>query len=429
MAIVAPFTALRFSDSAGDLKNLTAPPYDVLSPTERNQYAEKSPYNTVWLTLPERLDDDRSQFVRYARSAARLADWKQEGILKTETEPSIYRYRQAFVHPITGQQLNREQTICLIKVEPYENGIVLPHEQTFPKHKEDRLRLLEATRTHLECIYGLYQDAQKKVSEALENALFAEIAKVETNDGVIHQLERCTDDDSIAAFINTMQNEKVWIADGHHRYETALNFRQQLGHQTSLIAEDFMMIALSPMHDPGLIILPTHRILKGEIPPRPEIETKLRVHFNVRAVGNNALPEEVRTLERPETRVFGIVLPPQSGYLAVMAEPEKAATLVETEGSIHLRSLDVSILHDLIIKKVFGVEGTDRLEYTRDAEEAIERVESGEASAAFISNPPSVEDMRAIAQGGEKMPQKSTYYYPKLLSGLVFWSLSDFRSK
>jgi uncharacterized protein (DUF1015 family) len=201
MATVAPFVAMRFSESAGDLKNLTAPPYDVLSPTQRNQYAEKSPYNTVWVTLPERLDDDRSQFVRYARSAARLSEWKKEGILKTETEPSIYRYTQNFVHPVTGQKLTRQQIICLIKVEPYENGMVLPHEQTFPKHKEDRLRLLEATRTHLECIYGLYQDAEKKVSEALNIAPFANIASVETNDGVRHQLERCSDDDAINTFI------------------------------------------------------------------------------------------------------------------------------------------------------------------------------------------------------------------------------------
>jgi uncharacterized protein (DUF1015 family) len=158
MATVRPFRGLRYRESAGALENLVAPPYDVLSAEERNAYAAKSPYNIVHLTLPEQKEDDRSKFVKYARSAAALAEWRREGALAEEQRPAFYRYTQTFTIPGTDQSFDRTALIALIKVEPYENGVVLPHEQTFPKHKEDRLRILEATRSHLECIFGLFEE-------------------------------------------------------------------------------------------------------------------------------------------------------------------------------------------------------------------------------------------------------------------------------
>lgn len=427
MAIIKPFIAQHFSRNIGDLSELVAPPYDVLSPEEREHYANKNPYNTVWLTLPESLPDDRSKFVKYARSASRLAEWRREGVLNIDSNPGFYRYAQTFKHPITQKEHTRTSLICLLKLEPYENGVVLPHEQTFPKHKEDRLRLLEATRSHLECIYGLYADERGAVENAIENAKFEHVRSVRTPDGVIHDLYRCTDENANSEITQAMQIEKIWIADGHHRYETALNYRNQMKNVSGEIPEDYMMIALSSMRGPGLIILPTHRIItKCEI-HQIEIANRLRTFFHVKQMGNNELIEGVRHINNPKNRIFGIVLPLKVGYLALMTDADEALNLIKGDMSDLLKELDVTILHEVILKRVFEIESPELLEFTRSAEEAVNKVESGERPAAILTNPPSVSDMRKIAEIGEKMPQKSTYYYPKLLSGLVFWSLSDFK--
>jgi uncharacterized protein (DUF1015 family) len=426
MATIRPFRAQRFSPDAGCLADLVAPPYDVLSPEQRDALAARSEHNTVWLTLPESLPDDRSKFVKYARSASRLSQWRQEGVLSVEADAALYRYIQTFANPIDGETLSRSSLICLIKLEPYEKGIVLPHEQTFPKHKEDRLRLLEATRTHLECIFGLYEDAGATAEESLGAAPFEPVADITGDDGVRHELSRCLDPTANQAIVDALAAERIWIADGHHRYETALGFRAGLGERDGVVPEDFMMIALSSMQDPGLELLPTHRIVSGWQLTWEQTDDKLQTLFNTRRVANSALANEVRSLHRPGTSAFGVALPGGIGILATLEDPKAAARLIEGEGSELLKTLDVTILHELIFKRLFGIVGTERIAYTRDTDEAVAAVAESPA-ASFLMNPPSVEDMRQIALGGEKMPQKSTYYYPKLLSGLVFWSLEDFK--
>ncbi len=426
MATIRPFHSLRYTPQAGEIGSLIAPPYDVLSPAQRDELAAKSPHNVVWLTLPEGLPDDRSQFVKYARSASRLAEWRRDGFLALTSEQGLYRYRQSFVHPITGEQMTRTQLMVILKLEPYENGVVLPHEQTFPKHKQDRLRLLEATRTHLESIYGLYRDEGALVKSRLERASWTSLAELTTEDGIKQSLEICTDADGISGIVDAFEQEKIWIADGHHRYETSLNFRAEQGEKSTEIAEDYMLISLSSMDDPGLALLPTHRIINGFEFDLNETSQRLQRFFNVRQVANADLPNEVRALDNPDTRAFGIVLPGGVGVLATLDDPAAALEWVDYAGSERLKLLDVTILHNVILEKSFGIEGLDRLEFTRDADEAVARVSSGKGTAAILTNPPSVEDMRVIAERGEKMPQKSTYYYPKLLSGLLFFSLSDF---
>jgi uncharacterized protein (DUF1015 family) len=260
MATIKPFRAQRFSPTAGELGHLVAPPYDVISSQGREDLGGMSPYNTVWLTLPEAETDDRSKFVKYGRSSARLSSWREEGMLVVEDRPSFYRYRQTFIDPVSGKRLTRESVVCLIKTEPYEKGVVLPHEQTFPKHKEDRLRLLEATRTHLECIYGLYEDPSSNVANAISNTSFDVVATITTDDGIEHELAKADSVDDLVAIEQAFAPERVWIADGHHRYETAVAFRQAMGDQAGAVPEDYMMIALSGMEDSGLILLPTHRI-------------------------------------------------------------------------------------------------------------------------------------------------------------------------
>lgn len=426
MAEIRPFQAQRYTEAAGRIEDLVAPPYDVISPEERVALGEKSPYNVVWLTLPESLPDDRNKFVKYARSAARLSEWRRDGILGVDAEPGIYRFRQTFLDPWDGIERTRTAMVVLLKLEPYEKGVVLPHEQTFPKHKEDRLRLLEATRTHLECIFGLVEDDDRRLVRLLDEAPFGDLTAVTTEDGVAHTLARCVDEEAVQAIARYMQRARVWIADGHHRYETALKFRESLGPQDAPIPEDYILIALSSMKDTGLTLLPTHRIVSGFTTSLNEAKLKLETYFNTRRMGNDELPEAVKELSGSHVRAFGIVLPGQVGLLATMDDPSVASRLIEGEGSNLLKQLDVTILHEIILKRCFGVEGLDRISYTRDAGEAIRVVESSQDTMAVLTNPPSVEDMRRIAEAGEKMPQKSTYYYPKMLSGLVMWSLNDF---
>lgn len=425
MAEIRAFQALRYTQDAGRLEQLVAPPYDVISPEMRAELGARSEHNVVWLTLPESLSDDRSKFVKYARAASRLSEWRRDGVLAADLEPGVYRLEQRFVNPLDGMERVRTALITLLKLEPYEKGVVLPHEQTFPKHKEDRLRLLEATRAHLECIFGLVEDDDRRLVRLIESAPFAETCAVVTDDGISHSLSRCTDEGAIREIQRYMSRSRVWIADGHHRYETALKFREALGDQPALIPEDFILIALSSMKDSGLALLPTHRIVTGFDTSLAEAKVRLETYFHTRRMGNDELADAVKELANPKVRVFGIVLPGQTGLLATLDDPRVALKLVEN-GSDLLKMLDVTILHEIILKRCFGIEGLERIEYTRDAHEAVSRVESSNDTMAVITNPPTVEEMRRIAEAGEKMPQKSTYYYPKLLSGLLMWSLSDF---
>ena len=262
MASIRPFLGLRYASDCGPLDGLTAPPYDVLSSEQRDQYAARNNHNVVHLTLPEQKEDDRSKYVKYLRSSALLTEWRKSGALELESSPAFYRYIQHFTIPGSPVPLVRTSIITLIKVEPYENGVVLPHEQTFPKHKEDRMRILEATRSHLECIFGLFDDPSGDVLKAIIDAPSTESLETHSDDGVTHFLEPITDQESIQTIKDLIKDKKVWIADGHHRYETALAYRQGKGASDELIPEDYLMMALCSISDPGLVLLPTHRMVK-----------------------------------------------------------------------------------------------------------------------------------------------------------------------
>ena len=414
---------LRYADTAGEPSTLVAPPYDVISPEQRETLASLNPYNVVHLTLPEQEEGDRSKFVKYARSAARLEEWRKTGVMKVEQKQSYYRYTQTFSVPGTRETLSRTKLVTTIKVEPYSNGVVLPHEQTFPKHKEDRMRILEATRSHLECIFGLFEDDDQSVHKLIVDAPGTVVADfVTSDDGIRHVFEKIDDADSCNAITAAIAPKKVWIADGHHRYETALAFRERLGEKDGLIAEDFMMMALCSISDPGLVLLPTHRILHKLPVSADELSRLLSEQFDVSSCANSDLYQTISTCG---TRAFGVALPGGKGLVAGFDDPDEFVVKMEGAGSADLKRLDVSILHDFIFAKLLGLKGHDFFGYTRVEQEAVDAVEHG-APAAFLMNPPSVDDMRSVANSGGFMPQKSTYYYPKLLSGLVVWSLKDY---
>ena len=425
MATVRPFKALRYTEKAGDLATLVAPPYDVISPDQRNDLAGQNEYNIVKVTLPEQEENDRSKYVKYARSAARIEEWRRNDVMQLEEAPSYYRYSQTFKVPGTEAEFTRTKLISTIKVEPYSNNVVLPHEQTFPKHKEDRMRILEATRSHVECIFGLFEDDDQSVHGLITGSPGDSIADITLEDGIRHVVERIDNPEACQAISDAIAPKKVWIADGHHRYETALAFREKLGPRDGLIAEDFMMMALCSISDPGLVLLPTHRILKRMPCTAEELRPRLSEHFKVSEQSNDQLMANIEAIEKNGGNAFGIALPGGNGLIAEFDNVDELAAKVDIDGSMNLKKLDVSILHGFIFSQLLGLTGHDFFSYTRIEQEATSAVEDG-APAAFLMNPPSVNDMRVIASGGDFMPQKSTYYYPKLLSGLALWSLKDF---
>ena len=425
MATIRPFHGLRYTSKAGDLHKLTAPPYDVLSPAQRDDYAARNPHNVVHLTLPESHPDDRSKYVKYARGAALLAEWRRDDVLAADGDPAFYRYTQRFgIHGLPDK-FERTSLIALIKTEPYDRGIVLPHEQTFPKHKEDRLKLLEATRSHLECIFGLFEDPDLSIHKAITGSPVSASVRTSSDDGVDQFLELITDPAANNRLSTLLNDRKVWIADGHHRYETACTFREGLGEKPGLIAEDFMMMALSSMSDPGLVLLPTHRVI-GRLPISNEsLLAKLATYFDIHDTHSSRVMPGIEEAQSQGKTAFGLALEGGRGFIMTAKDPAGLAAMVPGDHSEALKKLDVSVLHGVIFEQLIGLQGTEMLTYTRDSHEATRMADEG-AAASFLMNPPTVDDMRTIALGGEKMPQKSTYYYPKILSGLVMWSLNDF---
>jgi uncharacterized protein (DUF1015 family) len=359
MAEIKPFRALRYdTDQAGPLEDLVAPPYDVIGPAEREQYLARSPYNVVHLTLP----DSEEEAGRSLRS------WRESGVLANE-EPAFWALSQEYVGP-DGVARTRNGVVVSLRVEPYENGSVLPHERTHQGPKEGRLRLLRASQTQLEPIFLLYEGPAPFAVPEREPDLGVEGA----------QLWRLDDDGIAAAFAD----RRLLIADGHHRYETALAYHDEVGTPETA----YMMAVLVSLEDPGLTIFPTHRVFE-QPPPRDLLEGEKRDD------PESAL-EELGRLERDRAAV---VVYDGSTELAVDGSGE----------------LDVQLVDRL---------GQDGLSYTADWREAVRAVDEGEAAVAVLMRPTRIEDVFEVAARGETMPQKSTYFYPKLVSGLLFHPLA-----
>ncbi|MCS7065779.1 MAG: DUF1015 domain-containing protein [Fimbriimonadales bacterium] len=402
MATVRAFRALRY---ARLIPEVVAPPYDVIDEGQRAQLASLSPHNIVHLTLPEGGEG------RYQRAHQLLEHWLAEGVLQPDPEPALYRYSQQFTDPLTGSARMRTGYFVLLHTEPYERGVVLPHEQTFPRFKEDRFRLLEATRTHLEAIFGLYEPTPA-LQEALAGVLWEPIAHLEGDElpeGHQHRLERLTHPVAVARIERAFDETRIWIADGHHRYETALRFGQQYGSDGS--PERFLPILLVPIDDPGLVILPTHRIL-SQLPPGVPGDWRARLEpdFDVQSASPDTLPDRVLA---SNGEAIGFLWR-EGAWLVRPRAFEPVAGVPDA-----LTRLDAWWLHERLMPAL-GYGSVD-IRYTRFAQEALDAVRQGEGAAAFLLSPPSIAALQQVAQAGGRMPHKSTYFYPKVLSGLVMW--------
>jgi uncharacterized protein (DUF1015 family) len=414
MANIFPFRAYRYTAAAqAPLSALVTQPYDKISPAMRERYLSLSPYNLVRIILgkPGEHDDETNNV--YTRAAQHFADWIAEGVLAPDETAAFYPYFQEFVDPDTGETLTRKGFIALGEVSPYEAGIVHRHEKTLAGPKKDRLELLRHTHAHFGQIFMLYDDPTGEVDSLLDAtaAQAPQLAEVRDDYTAMHRLWRITDQAQIERLQRLLAGKKLIIADGHHRYETALRFREE----SPLPGAACVMMTLVNLRSPGLKILPTHRVLRG-------LES-----FNPATLLMGLIPLGQVSLEAPQAFrrrlaqripgkiVLGVALPGQEKIHVLTANRPPGM-------------LDVSFLHDQILSRILGISEEaiaeqHHLDYVRGAPAAMEAVDRGGAQAAFLLQPATVDEVAAISLSGGVMPQKSTDFYPKLLSGLTIYRL------
>jgi uncharacterized protein (DUF1015 family) len=424
MAEIAPFRGILYDVAkAGAAARLLAPPYDVISPSERAALAALDPHNCVRLILPEGEGDQK-----YAHAAATLRAWLTDGILRRDDAPALYRYHQSFT--AEGRSATRKGFICRVRLARFDEGVVLPHERTLSGPKADRLKLKRACRAHLSQVFGLYSDPARATDEPFA-AVEREPPALEgtTSDGVTQRLWRLGDAALQARVVAALADKKIYIADGHHRYETMLALRDELraeSHGRPRSSVEYGTIFLANMDDPGLLVFPTHRVVHGLRGFDLEgVLARARTFFTVEESAPGEAPA-VRAQLAERGRVaptFALASGARLFYLALQqnAALDRVAAL---RGPQVLRTLDVTLLHALVIEELLGIdraaqEAEAHLRYLKDTAQALAEARAPDVQAVLLMNPTRVEQVRAVADAGEVMPQKSTFFYPKLASGLV----------
>ncbi len=416
MADIRPFKALRFTEKAGNICDNVCPPYDIISEEERTALLKTSENNVIRLELP-RGDDP------YAVAGKTLEKWLEEGILATDSEDGIYVYQEDF--ECEGNNYSIRGIICRVKLEEFSKGVVLPHEETLSKAKADRFNLMSATYCNFSQVYSMYIDDEKKIEKEISAITEKEpVQSFIAKDSVVQKLWIETDKERIAKIVDAFRGKQLYIADGHHRYETALNFRNKLIEEGSYKEDDdagYIMMFLADLSDPGLVILPTHRLVKDlDSFDENKVIAEISKLFNVKKMnGVASMKEDIKTGDIS----FGFYTGKDEWYLLTLKDKD-AVSKVVTDRSEAYKSLDVTALHSLILEPVFGIDKENmalqkNLTYTRSIDEAIESVKSGKSQCTFVLNATKIEQLRDVALAGDKMPQKSTYFYPKLITGLV----------
>jgi uncharacterized protein (DUF1015 family) len=410
MANIHPFQPYRYASQAGAIENLVTQPYDKISPPMQQRYLGLSPHNLVRVILGEKRADDSDGNNVYTRAAAHLNDWIEKGILAQDPVPGFYAYFQDFTDPDTGEKLTRKGFIGLGDVVDYEAGIVHRHERTLAGPKKDRLELLRHARAHFGQLFMLYPDPAASVDALLdEEAQGTPLATIADEYGASHRIWRISEPARVQALRERMADKKLLIADGHHRYETALAFRNE---NPDLEGAKRVMMTFVNMHSPGLRILATHRLVHS-------IAQELVDGLAVRA---GSCFEVTKLAGLPALKAAWAE--PHSGAIRIGAMTKAGLWMLETPRGAE--GLDVRVLHDTILDGLLGVtpeaiRQEKFLRYMRGTDNAAAKVASGEAQIAFLLEPTSVEQVASISFSGGVMPQKSTDFYPKLLSGLTIY--------
>ncbi len=438
MAHIAPFRALRYDPAKVDLTRVVTQPYDKITPEMQDRYYDASPHNLVRIILGKPQPTDHLKENVYTRAAASFQNWRRQGIFLQDSEQSLYQYIQRFQPPGGGAELERRGFIALGKIEDYSAGIVHRHEQTLAKPKADRLELLRATRAHFGQLFMLYSDPAGEIDGALSTSPGDMENGIEIRDeyGVLHKVRRVSDPTLIALVRDRMRDKKLIIADGHHRYETAMNYRNERraaqeppSPSSELAPYEFVMMTFINMESPELVILPTHRVVHGlESFSADTLRAHARSYFSVEevdpSIDANRAVGILRAAGKAGTAMLGLTA--NRAFLFDTPRPLAADLLKDL--SLRQQGLDVIQLHKCLLEGVLeisedNIRDQKNVTYVREIGEALTRVRERAANIAFLMNPVRMRQVRDIAFAGEVLPQKSTDFYPKLLSGLTIYAL------
>ncbi len=418
MATIVPFRALRYDTAkAGSPESLCCPPYDIIPPARQAEMEAESPYNVIRLERP--LGEDC-----YRRAGETLKSWRDGGILKQDEAPAFYRYSIRFDD--RGTQRTLSGFLARVKLAAFSENVVLPHEETLSKDKSDRFSLMEATFCNISPVYGLYRDDDGRVERLLTRGASTPAADFTMPDDTRHSLTPVTDPTLTKALSEAFSDKQIIIADGHHRYETALDFERARRAENPRLPYDdpcsYIMMMLVSFHHPGLVVWPTHRLVKGF----PDFDAamftgKLLADFHVKRHAGLSYIEET-LLETPHT--VGLYAGGDGFWTIAPRDPAGALRRALPDKSEAYRGLEVSLLHSLLLEPYFGIDRENlaaqkNLTYTRSLDEALDSVRQGLSQAAFLLPPTRIADIAAVSAHGERMPQKSTYFYPKLITGLT----------
>lgn len=439
MAIVFPFKGILYDkEKAGDFSTITAPPYDIISPEQREKYYQQSEYNVIRLILGKQFPHDTETNNRYTRAANTFDQWQKESVLKRDEDPALYFYHQEFTVP-GGARQSRDGFICLVRLENKESGVVIPHEKTLDKPKQDRLQLMKACSANFSQIFSLYSDPEDGVVKLLKKATNGlPLIEVTDEDNTLHQLWRVSQVEVLREVCQRLGEQSLFIADGHHRYETALNYRSYMTqihpHQTGKEPFNYVMMYLTPMEGEGMLILPYHRVIHNiEQYDFDSFEKKLGVYFEIKTFPFNPKnkPDVWKQFNSQLKKggkirpAFGMYGTGQSSFHLLLLREEILDSFTDTaESSAVLKRLDVNVIESCIFKDVLGITSKDlqqqeNISYVHDSDEGLELVETRGYQLAFFLNDTKSSEIRDVSSRGETMPQKSTFFYPKLLSGLV----------
>ena len=443
MARMYPFRAWRYNPGLVRAEDVVTQPYDKISPALQQSYYQRSPYNLVRiiLGLPELFDSEDNNI--YTRAAANFNEWRDEGVLSQDNEPAVYAYSQRYEVPGSpGVFQERRGFIALGELADYSQGIVFRHERTLPKAKSDRLNLLRATRAHFGQIFMLYSDP----GQTAETLLFDDPSTpdIELTDeyGVLHRVWKVAEPGTINMLLSAMQDKKLIIADGHHRYETALNYSKEHAPRTQTAVERSTgslpqppypeaatMMTFVNMDAPGLTILPTHRVVHGlQNFDAAEFLQRAGKYFDIHPMSAASDTAEILAQLKlaGKTGVSFIAVTRTGMHFMAAKKAEIAARLADLPE--RQKRLDIVQFHSVVLEDVLGISqqavlDQSHLRYVRETTDAIQQVRSGDANIAFLMNPVTLDQLREVAFAGDVMPQKSTDFYPKLLSGLAIYAL------
>lgn len=444
MPDVQPFCGLRYNpERISDISSVISPPYDVISSEEQQLYYHRSPYNIIRLELGKTLPTDSLRDNRYTRAAVTLRSWLDEGILVRDEQPAFYIFEHRFLY--RGVVRSRWELVARVRLQDWSSGQIRPHEATVEQYRTDRLLLLRSCRANISPILGIVPyERSGLLALLLELAKGDPVLSVSGDYGVIHNMWVVTDERDTARVSAVCGDRVLYVADGHHRYETALNYnREQVdagSHYTGDEAFNFVMMALVDEGDPGLLVLPLHRLVRSPGSEDPDkLRERLNALFYISEVQSSdstldgAVLDWLNMLEergKKETAlgVYGL----GRGSLCLLVPRDRAAleSTMPSHHSSSWRRLDVSLLHWTILRGIMEIDTaakeSEHLGYTPDALEAIRRVHSGEYQFAFLMNPMPISSILAVADANDRMLPKSTYFYPKPPTGLVMNPLWDY---